>query len=573
MNGPFWQEHCFEILDELVARYSLDGVFFNSFLYRPCEAPCQSCDRVLVGLAARLGVPVGDPLVRHTWMAELGIRLADHVERLRPGATVSFDMEVLTDDPRQRTAAGWSRRLWSQQRPVFAIAFDRITRPYPQWLRQAGEDAKYLGTVATDRSPLVHVTYSAIFGNRRAAQPPDQLAHDLIQAAASGAGVGVQIPGTLDQDDRRALGAMHEIYRHLADHEAIYGQASSAARIALVHSQETTDRLLDDDPAGRVVDEQRGWYEALVQGHLPFDVVDDEVLADGDLGRYDVLVLPNVAVMADKTCARVDAFVAAGGGIVATHHTSRRRADGNLRVHFGLQCIGRRFVRDVAAPGSYLRVSDPALAVSLGDTSIIGMGAESPYGGFGPLAFAAPAVPTRAHVGEAELVVTAPLAGATRSCDLHWVPPVRNNIPEFSSLDEPSDVPGLVRGRHGAGRVTYVPWLAGRLVFRYAPPRLALLLADLVRASSERRLDLEVDAPPTVEATLQRIDRGGWLVHLVNATGLHGPGRAIVSVGPVRLRVAGARRAVSLVDGVELPMRDGWHEVARLDRFVALVIE
>lgn len=572
MNGPFWQQHAFEIMDELLS-YGPDGIFLNSFIYRACESACAACDAALGSLAKRLGVARDDPLVRGTWMAEFVDRIADAVSSRLPGATVSFDMEVLTDDPRHRAAAGWSRLLWSQAKPVVAIAFNRLTRPQPVWQQQPGENARYLSAVVPDRAPLIHVTYSAVFGNRRAAQPPDQLAHDLIQAAANGGGVGVQLPGTLAQDDRRALPALRSIYRHLADHDAIYARARSASRIALVQSQITLERTLNDDPVGRHLEEYRGWYAALVEGHLPFDVIDDDVLASDGLERYRTIILPNVAVLDDERCEKIDAFVSAGGTVVATFETSLRRPDGTARPDFGLRSIGRSYARTLVAPGSYVRAAGDEVRAILGDTDLLGLGAESPYGGFGPLSFGEAVERSTGPVGEAELVVTASIAGVERALDLFWVPPVTNNIPEFSFVPAATAIPGLSRGDHGGGQIVYLSWLVGRALVRYAQSGLGALLTELVTRATPEPSPLEVDAPDSVEATLQQLDGGGWLVHLINANGLHGPERRVQPVGPVRVRVRGASHARALRADARVHEVDGWTVVERLERFEAFVFD
>lgn len=242
MNGPFWQEHAFDIIGEMLDRYPADGIFFNSFVYRACQAPCARCDEALRRSARACGVedPSG-PSVRHAWMAAFAARLRAFVEQRRPGATISMDMEVLGDNPAHSRASGWSRDLWSLQEPVVAIAFNRLTRPHPVWPYQAGENARYLRATLGERPSCVLVTYSGVFGNRRVAQPPQQLAHDIVQAAANGAGVGIQIMGTFEQDDPRALPALKEAFCFLRDHETLYEQARPAARVALVYSQQTAD--------------------------------------------------------------------------------------------------------------------------------------------------------------------------------------------------------------------------------------------------------------------------------------------------------------------------------------------
>lgn len=556
MNGPFWQECNFQILDEILSRYPADGIFYNSFLYRPCQAPCEACDRALSEIAHRLGVSdTAAPAVRHTWMADFAERLRAFVASRRPGASVCMDMEVLGDDPAHSREAGWNRRLWSVQEPIVAIAFNRLTRPHPVWPHQAGENAKYLSATFPDRPACVYLTYSALFGNRRLAQPPYQLAHDMIQVAANGTGVALQLPGTFKQDDRRALSAVKEMFRFLADNETIYTRARSAARVSLVYSQATADTYARSDPVGRFLDEYCGWYEALVESHVPFDVIDDDFLEGGALARYEVTVLPNVAAMAEEACRRVDDYVFHGGAVVASYESSLFTADGTMRDDFGLRAIGRRFERTIAAPGSYLLIKDHQMTPGLGDTDLIGLGAETHRGGFGPLAFGGVSEIDQDSVREAEMVFTSALNDVERQVDFFWIPPVVNNIPEFSYWDRVSGKPGLVVGRHGAGRIVYMPWMPGRLMHRYAIPRMAELMGNLVE-EGVKTVDIEVEGPKSIEVTLHRLEPGGWLIHFLNTTGLYTPSRELVPVGPVRLRLlADGHQARSLRTGELIDLR------------------
>lgn len=61
--------------------------------------------------------------------------------------------------------------------------------------------------------------------------------------------------------------------------------------------------------------------QALIQGHVPFDLVLDRDLAD--LKKYRVLVLPNVDAMSAEEIKTIEAYMKAGGGVVATEDTSR----------------------------------------------------------------------------------------------------------------------------------------------------------------------------------------------------------------------------------------------------------
>ncbi len=578
MNGPFWQEHSFAIIGEMLDRYPADGIFFNSFLYRACQAPCASCDVALRQTAETHGIDdSASPSVRHAWMASFAHRLRAFVEQRRPGATISMDMEVLGDNPAHSRASGWSRDLWSLQEPVVAIAFNRLTRPHPLWPYQAGENARYLRATLGDRSTCVLLTYSGVFGNRRVAQPRQQLAYDIIQTAASGAGVGLQLMGTFEQDDARALPAVKETFRYLRDHEAVYSRARPAARVALAYSQRTADAYGGEDPVGWVLDEYRGWYRALSEGHQFFDVVDDAFLETGLLDRYETVVLPNVAALSETACARLDDFAQKGGRLIATFETSLFTERGTPRADFGLGGFGCRYERSISAPGSYLAIENPSLALELEGARIVGLGAETPYGGFGPLAFGPPESKKPGPVQEAVFVMTAPTHATGRIEDFFWVPPVTNNIPEFSYWENVSRVPGLHAGPFGSGHVTYLPWMPGRLAFRYALPGLAPFLAGLVARSSSSA-PITISGPSVISATLGRLEPGGWLVHLLNSAAAHTPSHDLLPAGPVTIRYEQRPAAVrSLLAGraLEVASVDGaWQtRLENVELFDAIVVE
>ncbi|HYK90143.1 MAG TPA: beta-galactosidase trimerization domain-containing protein, partial [Acidobacteriota bacterium] len=75
--------------------------------------------------------------------------------------------------------------------------------------------------------------------------------------------------------------------------------------------------------------------QALIQGHIPFDLIFDEHMES--LSRYKVLVLPETECLSDPQLAAVRKFVAAGGGLVATGQAGRYDQWRRLRVVPGLK--------------------------------------------------------------------------------------------------------------------------------------------------------------------------------------------------------------------------------------------
>ncbi|MFC1614543.1 beta-galactosidase trimerization domain-containing protein [Gemmatimonadota bacterium] len=74
--------------------------------------------------------------------------------------------------------------------------------------------------------------------------------------------------------------------------------------------------------------------QAMIQEHVPFDIVFDEQM--DDLSRYKVLVLVGQNNLSEKNVERVKRFVDAGGGLVVTGSTSRYDKWGRRKPRPGL---------------------------------------------------------------------------------------------------------------------------------------------------------------------------------------------------------------------------------------------
>ena len=112
-----------------------------------------------------------------------------------------------------------------------------------------------------------------------------------------------------------------------------------------------------------VEDHALGFYQALVEGRVPFDMAHDLLLDPAHIGRYRTLILPNIAALSDEQCRQLAAFVEGGGNLIATHETSlydewgKRRGDFGLASLFGASYAGRV---DADVHNSYLNVDrDP----------------------------------------------------------------------------------------------------------------------------------------------------------------------------------------------------------------------
>ena len=260
--------------------------------------------------------------------------------------------------------------------------------------------------------------------------------------------------------------------------------AVADSRIALVFSW-ATRKYFD---GARSISEPRwsqelnGWARLLIEEHLPFDIVTAEnIESAGQLARYDLIILPNAAHLADAFCAAVREYVREGGRLLATAETSLGDNRGARRADFALGDvlgIARRGARE-----GHFAIQRPA---------------ESE-----------PASGVLQEVAASGVVLTRSLA----------VDPAGSVCAMKDPL--PLDVPGtpvLVANRFGRGQSTYVAFDLGRFYEMHGDLHIGRLMAEQLDRLLPAR-QLVVQAPRTVEVTVWRQEAPKRLIiHLANRT-------------------------------------------------------
>ncbi len=118
-------------------------------------------------------------------------------------------------------------------------------------------------------------------------------------------------------------------------HREVYTLTRNRADVAILRSYPS---MAYDNHRAEL--EQCMFEQALIQSHVPFDIIFDEQL--DRLDRYRVLVLAGQHNLSDATIERIERFVAGGGGLVVTGLTGsrdewvRRRAEPGLARLLGI---------------------------------------------------------------------------------------------------------------------------------------------------------------------------------------------------------------------------------------------
>ena len=134
---------------------------------------------------------------------------------------------------------------------------------------------------------------------------------------------GVLAGYDLPADQRRYIRFFHQNFEHYRDVENV-------ADAAVLHSFATMGFNNDRPAVSTMLFEQ-----ALIQGHVPFDIIFDDNL--GDLSKYRVLVLADQECLNAEKLDLIRKFVQGGGGLVVTEHSSLYTEWRQRRREFGLK--------------------------------------------------------------------------------------------------------------------------------------------------------------------------------------------------------------------------------------------
>ncbi|NED99904.1 hypothetical protein G1H10_06955 [Phytoactinopolyspora halotolerans] len=508
-SGEYYQSRTFEILDEVIDRYPVDGFFFNWFGFNevdysrtyhgPCH--CSSCARAFAQFGAGAALPTGpDAASYDLWrrfVAEtidtLTGRIREHIAGRRPDAGLILGQSADIMFHEANNAIG--RQLWPHATAEAVSAF-RSHRP---------EVPVLVNAVA-----FIDMPY------RMAGEEPDHFAQYLVQAISRGANPSTYIMGVPGDIPYPCLDIAGEITRFHRRWDEIYADLTPAARTALVQPDRQHQ---DPDRYAEATAEYHGLYSALQERHLPFDVIArrhiDDIAGSGGLDRYALLILPDLGSLPVDTVATLDAFVERGGAVLCTGSSAitddavqlgclpatRREA-----VHAGPERLFGVYV----APEPAQAGPEPTQAGP--DESLpTPAGHRAPDDGI-PAAYAAPVLP----VHGAYHYLAWDDDARTRLTLLGQAP---YGPPEKCHGHPSLPHPGYALANHGRGRAAVVPWTIGRTYRDLGLTTVRDTVVDLAGELLDGSDDAQADLPEHVEMVVHR-SAGRLVVHLINLSGV-----------------------------------------------------
>jgi hypothetical protein len=349
-------------------------------------------------------------------------------------------------------------------------------------------------------------------------------------------------------EDRRWQKVGEEYFQWTARHDAHFAARRSVANLGVVMGQST--QLLYSGPATARVrsymrETTQGLYDALLRGRFAFDYVHEDRLEPERLKKYRALLLPNIAMLSDRQCEQLRAYVRGGGSLMASFETGLYDENLNPRADFGL--------------GDLFGVSRAGEVVGTNG---------NPY-------YARIATPQAAHPILDGFSDTNWLAGTQNRAPLKPVlNPVLTVVPGFvrypPELAYPpvseTDEPAVVLREEGASRLA---WFAGDVERTYwltGHGDLLRLIDNTIRWVTRDEREVSVEGPGYVELFCWETEPG-YAVHLLNysnANAFHGWMQTAEPLGPQRVTMklpTGVRvRTVELLKaerGIQFHFADG----------------
>jgi Hypothetical glycosyl hydrolase 6/Beta-galactosidase trimerisation domain len=539
--GPYNFEFMTEVHKEIMTRYHADGIFLNRW-DGSGDCYCSHCIanfKTATGLDLPRSGSVQDPARRAylVWRRERLISLLDlwnaEIRKINPDASMI---------PNNGSGALNSLDALETSRRAPMLAADRQARHglAAPWL--IGKTAKeYRATMGT--KPVIGLFGVGLEEQYRwkdSVTSNAEIRIWVLDAIANGMRPWCsKFCATLH--DERWLKGIEDLYIWTDKNQRYLTHQRPLARVGIVYSQQTAWYYGDEHAEAKVESYALGWYQALIESRIPFEMVHDRLLDPAHLAAYKTLILPNLAALSDTQCDQLRSFVSNGGSILATHETSLYDESGKRRNNFALaDLFGVDWTGKTEGPmqNSYLRLEHDALP--------------------GHILFTGLEDAPRIVNGVSRLDVTPRESFAETPLTL---------IPSYPDLPMEKVYPRTAKTnisclylRKAAGRVAYFPFDIDRTFWDVlCVDHFKLLRNTLLWAHNEAPI-IEVDGPGLLDVTVWR-NLDSVTIHLVNLTNpmtMKGPYRDYFPIGALSLRLnlptdIHAKRARLLVAGTSIP--------------------
>ncbi len=494
INAPYVQSKAFEIIDEVMDRFPIDGIFLNM--------PGYQVNNPYEGVYHGIDQNAHDQKRFATYSKGLRLPVKEN-----KGDSVYKVYEAF----KKYTVDDWTKRLHElikSKNPQVALC--TYMDEYVDIIRHESQSSTTLPywpyTASDNVNNAVHsypdhiISNASIqqisFQSRYNAVEPEEVKIRLYENIANGSGLDISMMGDMrGYEDERNFKVIRQVYAHHKAYEKYFGRYRSVARIALIAPGSW--------PSGLPMQEYRGLQLMLKEAHLPFDIIEDSQLARRvqDLKKYRVLLLPDLTYLSPASVEALKQISQQGTSLLATNRT--------------------------------LSDNPAALAELFGAKAV-----QSDHDGSGFYLTPERQAPFKRFPGQKMLFWKFNLGLYDFSAaDTTYLPILakgRPGPPEIIGGHDPTGYYAMGLKTYGKSTNALLPINLGRLYYQHGYQQHKNVLLDVLDRlyPSAGRL-VQTNAPDRVEVivqdftenTPQKIQQSasdGWIVHLINLTGFSG---------------------------------------------------
>lgn len=493
INAPYVQECAFKIIEEVIDRFPIDGIFLNMPGYQvnnPYEGKYHGIDQ-------------NEADKKRFAEFSGGLKLPTEENK----ADSVFQKYLIF---KKFTVENWAERLnklvkSKNEQIAICTYFDKHvdiirhesqTNSLPYWPYSASENVNSAST----SFPTHIISNSSIqqisFQSRYNAVEPEEVGIRLYENIANGSGLDISMMGDMrGYEDERNFGVIKKIYAHHKKYEPYFGKYTSVAKIAIVAPGSW--------PSGLPMQEYRGIQLMLKEAHIPFDLIEDSQIGNlsDKIKQYKLLILPDITYLNSASIKALKEASELGVSLIATNTTMFDNS-ALLADLFGAKVISK----DNDGSGNYLSPANKELFKRFKQQKMIFWKFN-----LGKYDFS-----------EADTVFLPILAKG------------RPGPPEIIGGHEPTGFYGMGVKIKKQSKNVLLPINLGRLYYLHGYEEHKNLLLDVIDYIFPNSNEIvKTNAPERVELILQKYSRNtaknkpkatndGLILHLVNLTGFSG---------------------------------------------------
>jgi hypothetical protein len=491
IDAPYEQQVMFDIVNEVLTEYPVDGIFINMPGYQvrnPYVGVYHGIDQNDYSRKRFAEFSHGKNLPKEENADDVVFKEYEEFKKTSIDDLMRRMHELIKSKGRQIAICTYGERY------IDIIRHEsQSNTSLPYWPYTASDNVNNAVHSYPDHIISNASIQQISFQSRYNAVEPEEVAIRLYENIANGSGLDLSLMGDFqDYEDERNYKVFEEVYSYHKKFESYFGRYTSPATIAVIAPGAW--------PSGEAAQEYRGIQLMLKEAHLPYDIIEDKRLEhlESALKQYKLIIFPEIAGVSDETLKVIQRAMDQGTNLIATNRSFTRNPEALLTL-FGAKAVNAN--HDGA--GYYLAPDGQQLFTRFNQQKLLSW---------------------KFNLGLYDFT-------AADSTFLPILTPGRPGPPEIIGGHTPTAYKALGIKNHASTRAALLPINLGKLYYVHGYEQHKNILLDVIdHVYPQAAPFIQTNAPGRVEIIPQyyrrnipenytRTEHEGMIVHLINLTG------------------------------------------------------